>query len=355
MMSEAMTFSESNRSKRSILADQVPLGKPFTIRISPSAVCNLRCEFCPQSIQRDRMRFGKFGVNGLIEYQLFQNIIDDIRLSFGTVKKIVLVGRGEPLLHPQISDMIAYTAKQQAAEQIEILTNGMNLTPQLSNKLVDAGLNTLRISVNGLSAMDYQKHCNTKVDFDRYIEQIKYLYHNKKEMILYIKIINYMVDTEEKREKFRQIFSPICDIINIENLFETDCEIDFRRLTKEYDKLTYSQNTTTQVQTKICSSPFYILQIDEDGSVLPCCNEAADVISLGNVRKMSVGDIWIQKSYSLQRRMLDGVTGIPFCETCKMRLPQTYPEDVLDQAAGRLKNVYDVKLGKVNDRDSLSV
>lgn len=48
-MSSTIAFSESEMAKRVPLAEQVPLDKPFAVRISPCCLCNLRCEFCAQA------------------------------------------------------------------------------------------------------------------------------------------------------------------------------------------------------------------------------------------------------------------------------------------------------------------
>lgn len=345
-MSKAILYQESQMSKRVPLAEQVPLEKPFTIRISPSSICNFQCEFCMQFIPELRREFGKAGNNGLMEFDFFVKLIDDIKKSFGQVKKISLVGRGEPLLHPRLADMVSYITEQKVAAQVEILTNAATLTPDVSDRLIAAGLSTLRISVNGLSAEDYWRHCHIKLDFDRYLDQIKYFYTNRGKTSVYVKIINYMVNTQEKQEKFFQIFSPICDVINIENLHQTNAGIDYQGLTTQPEKLDYSQKAMQKVQSEICSSPFYVLQVDESGFVLPCGYASAQLegFYLGNLNDESIGTIWTQKSYPFQCRMLDGTKGIPFCQECSVRYALTYPEDVLDQSAEYLKKVYDGKL-----------
>lgn len=354
-MSGAISFTESERAKRRRLSECVPLDKPYTIRISPSSVCNLRCEFCGQSVPENRVRFSQSGNHGLMDMQVYQRLIDNIADSFGRVIKIVFVGRGEPILHPQIADFVAYAVKKQAAEQVEILTNGVTLSSETSDRLIDSGLTSLRISVNGLNSEDYLKYCNTKIDFDAYVQQIRYFYEHKRDTSLYVKIINYMVNTPERLEEFRRIFDPVCDVINVENLYKTNADIDFDKLTDEPEKLLYTQNTGKCVQTETCSSPFYVLQIDEDGFVQPCCGPIfpTEGHCLGNAGEMSLRDLWFKKSYPFQRRLLDGIKGLSFCEGCSVRLSQTYPEDVLDGDAERLKALYDERLQQGGNQRNL--
>ena len=341
-----MSFSESDMAKRVPLAEQVPLDKPFAVRISPCCLCNLRCEFCAQAIPGMQGKFSREGTGGMMEYSLFQKIIDDIAGAFGKIKQILLVGRGEPLLHPRIADMVAYAAERQVADRLEIVTNGVLLTHELSDKLIEAGLKRLRISVNGLCGEDYVKHCGRQVNFEQFVEQIQYFYSHKKDTSLYIKIINYMVSEQEQRKRFYEIFEPICDIINVENLTDLHNGIDYQKIAGDSVALEGTQFTPQYVHTKICSQPFYILQVQEGGEVLPCCGPALPPkeLILGNVREMSLAEIWREKSLALQRRLLDGVDGIPFCEHCQDMPNRVLPEDVLDDATGRLKPLYDAKM-----------
>lgn len=341
-MSQAVAFSESPMAKRVPLAEQVPLEKPFAVRISPSCICNFRCEFCSQAIPEVREQFRNEGTKGLMEFSLFQKVIDDIADSFGRIKQLLLVGRGEPLLHPQIADMVAYVTERQVADRVEIVTNGMLLTHELSDKLIDAGLKRLRISVDGLSSEDYMRYCGVKMDFEQFVEQIQYFYAHKKETSVYIKIINYMVSQPEQRKKFYDIFESICDIINVENLTDLHNGIDYHKIAGDSVPLVGTQFTPKYVETKICSQPFYILQVQEGGEVLPCCGPALPPkeLILGNVRERSLKKIWFDRSYALQRRLLDGVKGIPFCENCQDMPNRVLPEDVLDESAERLKEKY---------------
>lgn len=345
-MSQAVAFSESPMAKRVPLAEQVPLEKPFTVEISTSRICDFRCEFCTQSLESARKAFHKMGNNGFMDMQLLQRIVDDVKASFGHIKQIHLTGLGEPLLNPKIGEMVAYIAKQNVCDRISLITNGTHLTPKMSDELVNAGLSRLRISINGLNDADFLKYCNAQVDFEQYVEQIRYLNEHKKQMTLYIKIINYMVDTAERMEKFYQTFGPICDVINVENLIENSHEIDFKKFTKNPDQLHYSKATSENISHNICTTPFLSISVDEDGYVWPCCDSLINSFSkvkppcYGNVKDTSFGFMWENKVLPFQRRLLDGTSGIPYCENCTSKASLVYQEDVLDESAERLKEKY---------------
>lgn len=339
-------------NERLILADQVPLDKPLIIRISPCCVCNFRCEYCTQSIPEMRSAYLKMGNNGMLDFRLFKRMVDEISDAFGIVQKIVLVGMGEPLLNPRIADMVAYVSERHAACQTEIITNGVYLTNEMSRQLVEAKLSLLRISVNGLSSDDYLKYCNARVDFTQYVDQIRYFYEHKKQSKLYVKIMNYMVEAPERKEQFYKQFGAISDAINVEFLRQIDENIDIDSLVNDPKLLSYTQLGTEQIETSICPDPYYTLQFDENGRVLPCCQKLYNMngVVLGNIQNSSLHEIWIRKSYEFQRKMLDGIQGIPVCKDCLGVKTHVYPEDVLDHRRDELIEKYDKVLNVAAER-----
>lgn len=323
-------------SGRIVLAESVPLTAPLCIRIEPSQLCNFRCEFCPLSVEDYR----KVQKNELINYDLFLSTVSNIKQSFGHVKHIMLNGMGEPFLHPRIADMVETVSREQICDSVEITTNASLLTPELSDALVSVGLSQLRISVDGLSSEDFQKYCDAKVDFDKYVKNIAYFFEHRGKTRVYTKILNYMVDTNERYETFLRTFGPISDMINVENLIELSQGIDFQEIAGKDTSFTQTMaNTAMAEKTRICSMSFFTLQVNVDGAIQPCCAPTAPHI--GNVADISLKKVWTDIAISFQRRMLDGIAGIPVCDICPSRKYWIQPEDVLDPYAQDLKNKYD--------------
>lgn len=320
---------------RLILSEAVPLPKPQCIRIEPAQICNFRCEYCLLSLENYR----KNATGGLIDYDLFLSVVKDIQKSFGHVKTIMLVGMGESLLHPRIADMVVAITDYKLADTVEITTNAALLKPELSDALVSAGLSMIRLSVNGLSDSDFKTYSGVQVDFEEYVRNIAYLYAHKKQLKIYAKILNYMVKDPRRYEKFIQTFEPICDMISVENLIEGTSEIDYQKIAGDGITFDQTQSNTSLVQTKICSMPFYTLQVNVDGTVYPCCASGAPCI--GNIQHASLKEIWEHAAFEFQRRMLDGVSGMKYCELCASMKYRVYPEDALDKQADMLKVRYD--------------
>ena len=131
------------------LGEVIPLKVPFSIQIDVCSACNMKCNFCfhsdLESIKRNRVEFGR------MSYETFTKVIDNIKATAEhKIKKLKLFKIGEPLLNQELPKMIKYAKESDIAEIIEITTNGTLLTPELTDKLIESGLNILNISINAV-------------------------------------------------------------------------------------------------------------------------------------------------------------------------------------------------------------
>lgn len=324
---------------RECLACALPLEMPYLIQIFPVYACNFRCGYCIYSL--DRKQHGYISNETFLPMELFCKIVDDVKRTGKKLKMLRFAAIGEPLLHPEIAEMVAYAKRNEIADSIDIVTNASLLTNEVSDKLINAGLSRLRISLEGLSDEDYRRHSSVSLNFENLVENIRYFYEHTKETKIYIKIIDYMVQEKKKRETFREIFAPIAHEIAVEHLTPTISEIDYDRLS-EGMKMDKPQNGDVLQNSQICSQPFYMMQINPDGNVVPCCSMKYPCV-LGTVKAETVEEIWKGKAYNqFRRELLNGVKSMDrkVCSECKLYLYDMHQEDRLDEEAERLRELY---------------
>lgn len=109
---KATIQAKINNRKRVPLQEVIPLKYPFSIQIDIADACNMLCNFCFHSdldaIKEAQVKFG------LMKYEVFQKIIDDIAKCWGRekeIKKLRLFALGEPLLNKDLIKMISYAKK----------------------------------------------------------------------------------------------------------------------------------------------------------------------------------------------------------------------------------------------------
>jgi len=100
--------------------------------------CNLRCVHC-YSQSEDR------GYSGELSLNEGKSLIDDLA-GFGS--PVILFSGGEPLIRPDILDLIRYATQQ--GRRAVLSTNGTLITAAVAEKLKDIGLSYVGISLDGL-------------------------------------------------------------------------------------------------------------------------------------------------------------------------------------------------------------
>ena len=319
------------------IAQLVPLDTPLVIQIFPIYSCNFTCKYCTLSIPKDNRGFISDEI--LMRTTLFEDCIDDCSLFPQQVKVLRFVGMGEPLLHKQLSEMIRYAADSHKFERIEILTNASLLTNKLAHQLSDSGLTTLLISIQGTSAEKYWEISKVKIDFQHFIDNIRYFYELDKVKV-HIKIADCALDGEEDKARFLELFGNICDTIAVETIgaIHEGVEYNTELNNKTINTNQYGVECTS---LNICSQPFHFMQINPDGKVVPCYSiEYPDI--MGDARIESLYDIWNGEKYRQFRlQMLYGIDKAnPTCCHCNIFKHRAYKGDDLSTEVDRLREIY---------------
>ncbi len=310
--------------KRTQLADVLPLATPFLVQIFPAYACNFSCNYCIHSIPREKRGF--IANKSMMDFDFYKKCINDLTEFPQKIKMLRFAATGEPLLHPQIAEMVKYAKQKNIANSLDIVTNASLLTKEISDKLIDAGLDWLRISIQGLSSNRYREVCGSEIDFENFVERIRYFYKKRWRTKVYIKIIDCALEKGEE-EKFYEIFGDISDKIAIEHLTPAVSDIDYLKLSDK--PLEISQNGNTVQNAYICPQPFYMMQINPDCNVVPCCSMKTAFIC-GNASEDSLVGIWSGgrlKKFQIAKLKHQKNH---ICQKCKTYKFGMFEEDVLD-------------------------
>ena len=120
-----------------------PFGRAITyLRISLTDRCNLRCVYCmPKEGLQWQPRAEQLSVEEILR------VVE--AASKGGVRRVRLTG-GEPLVHPDVVEIVRRIASVQNIEEVSLTTNAM-LLERLAQPLADAGLERVNISLDSLN------------------------------------------------------------------------------------------------------------------------------------------------------------------------------------------------------------
>jgi len=182
----------------------VPLITPFALQVTASSICNFKCRYCIQAS-------GKMQDRRMMEWPTFELLCNQIAEFDGKLKQITMAGWGEPLANKDMPRMISLIKKMSIADRTSIVTNGSLLKPDFVLALVDAGVDFIKVSLQGMTAEKYASVCGTRIDFGDLVKKIEFLYRNKQKTELYIKIADIALD-EDEEELFYATFRDITDV-----------------------------------------------------------------------------------------------------------------------------------------------
>lgn len=142
----------------------MPVPEKLEVRVLDAEIfggCNYKCTFCPQSQGREKEFIRKLPMH------ILEKTMDEC-LDYG-LECVTLHGSGEPTMHPQFPEYVR-AVKSRGLECISF-TNGFRLNESLSEKLIDAGIDVLRISCIGYDKTTYESSM-IRGDFNRVRENV---------------------------------------------------------------------------------------------------------------------------------------------------------------------------------------
>lgn len=317
---------------RTNLAKRLPLAQPLSVFLLVADTCNFKCNYCVYAKPNRKPT----GMPRLMSVEKVKAFAQQAKAFPQKLNTVILAGYGEPTMNPDLGEIISILKQAEIAKEIAIVTNGYALTNKLSDQLIEGGLDLMRISIQGIDAQAYQDTCGVNIDFERLREQISYFYEHKTNTRVFIKVMEEQLRNEAEKEKFMQLFTPICDEIAIEHLAPLIPEIS------------HDSNYTTTIRSDqlneevfACFRPFMSLLLLSDGRVASCCCDERYQI-YGNFMERDVVSLWNgeERSYFLQKLLTQGRSAIPKCAECPVPKFEMRPEDDLDPYLEELREKF---------------
>jgi MoaA/NifB/PqqE/SkfB family radical SAM enzyme len=147
-VARAMGLEPGARVKLSRLGDRLvayrPVGRLARVYVEPTTACNLQCRTCMRNVWDEPI--------GHMAWRTFSRILESLR-ALKHRPTVFFGGLGEPLMHPDFVRMVGEVKRLDLP--VEAITNGMLLDEARTEALVDAGLDTLWVSIDGASPECY--------------------------------------------------------------------------------------------------------------------------------------------------------------------------------------------------------
>lgn len=287
----------------------IPTGLPIIdqVRIENTNSCGYKCTFCPRE-KMDR----KQGIQTVEDFAL---VLDRVEEYIGKKYEgpLHLHGYGEPLLDKHLPAKIKLSHKKWPNANAEIIsTLGYNLSEEYLKSLVDAGLNKIIVSFYGSDKSTYNGYAGSD-RFDTAYKNLKFLCEYSKtktqkmkiQVQTYISGLNYTIDQPNKKTFVEEI-SKLGVVVHNAWLHNYGDGRNFLKSKKLLCERAIKRN---------------ILQVTWDLNVIPCCFDYNAEEKLGNLRTMSLKEIFMaEKSMNfLADHCNENVDKYRICANCTMR------------------------------------
>lgn len=126
---------------------------PSQLLVDATEICNLACVHCPHPIFKKSEHYDGRSVNP----ELNAKLVDEVRVhGKGHTLYIRYASNGEPLTHPHIYEMLDY-AKRHSGAMVTLTTNGKLMVESRIERLLNAGVDVIDISLDAFSPEVYTK------------------------------------------------------------------------------------------------------------------------------------------------------------------------------------------------------
>lgn len=253
--------------------------------------CNSTCSFCPVNRRVDpRPR-------ATMSDALFERIVEDLG-SLGYSGKLALHSNNEPLLDGAIVDRVRRARSGCPDAFLLLYTNGTLLDTDLAWKLLQAGLDLLRV--------------------DNYSDRLA-LHRNLQQLVEDFRRSPY----SEQAGRIRIVVRKLDEVLS-------------NRGGTAPNKSPQQDQTYRYYRSASCRSPFDQLVIRPDGKVSLCVNDAYGQVTLGDAAHQSLSEIWYGEAYRRLRAELtaNGRRNLPLCSTCDVH---TFDADLFLEHGGILR------------------
>ncbi len=271
--------------------DRIRRDFPDTVRVETTNACNARCIICPhQSMTRP---------TETMQEHLFRRIVDECAAN--DCREIHLHNFGEPLLDRQLEERIRY-AKQAGLRRVKIFSNGSLITPTRARRLVQSGLDEIKISIDGASQEEFER-IRYPLRFEQVLRNIHQLVAVRNELQSTLSIRVACCSTSDKTATMAALESVV----------------DGFSFGKIHNWASEDEGAGDEGVRRPCSRLWRTFTVLANGDIALCCLDYDGQHLLGRIDDTtSIRDIWNSSTYRRLRRMHTRAqqTEISLCSSC---------------------------------------
>ena len=278
------------------------LSLPINMLVEVTNACNHKCLFCAHSKMERKV--------GMMDMDLYKRIVK--QAYEGGTREIGFYMTGEPLMNNRLREYVFY-AKALGFEYIYMTTNGAHANLEIMKELIEAGLNSIKFSINAGTAETYKK-IHGRDDFERVLFNLiglsEYIKSENPDVGLFVTCIVCRQNKDEVEILRNRIKNYVNDFTTPAaynqggNMYEIRDNI---MLDRDY-----------KLMKAPCSMIFNRLHITWEGYLNACCVDFNNYLAVADLNKMPLLEAWnCERMVALRRMHLNNrISGDVMCYNC---------------------------------------
>jgi radical SAM protein with 4Fe4S-binding SPASM domain len=267
----------------------IPLPPPSFISFEPTNYCNLKCPACPSGsglLTREK---------GFADLKLFKKLILENKKH---LINIILHFQGEPFMHKQLGEMIAFARKHKV--HTEFSTNGQLINENISI-IKDSKPDKIIVSLDGIIQETYNKYrINGKID--KVYDGLKALskLEKKRRPFIELQFLVFRHNEDEIPQLFELKNKYKIDKISLKTAqIYSDAHIDMLPKNSKYSRYIIDGDSF-KLKSKLsnhCKRIIFGSVITWDGDLVPCCFDKDAQFKSGNIKDKNLNEIRNSKKH----------------------------------------------------------
>ena len=271
---------------------------PQKINVELNNTCNQKCVFCSF-----HGKYSKYKLkSAVMEPEFAKKILLRAKELGMGLQEVGFYLAGEPFCYSSLTDIIVY-AKKLGFAYTFLTTNGVLANPEKLKEVIDAGIDSIRFSVNAADRETYRELHGTD-DFDNVLNNIKFLHQYIEEKQLKVATSLSCVITKKTigiQNAIRELFgSYVDDILFIPVTLGR--LVDLPEVRETYEVI---NDDDLEINDKaVCPILYDTMYINALGQVVPCCNAYDYDLSFHDLKQdFDLEKAWNSEGYLQYRKV----------------------------------------------------
>lgn len=282
---------------------------PESVKIEITGRCNFKCYFCAH--------FQRLRKTGEMDKNFFYRVVKEMREA--GVKELGVFYLGESFLCSWLPEAIRYAKEDCGYPYVFLTTNGSLSTPDKVRAVMEAGLDSLKFSLNYADEEQFVDIARVKPSlFYTIAENVKAAHTVRAEgnfdCALSASYIEYTSEQAEKIEGYLDTVRPYLDELYALPLYNQAALVE----NEEWEFVQGNRGRSGNLRDPLpCWSIFTEGHVSFDGRLSACCFDHDTRFDMGNLTEMSFMEAWHSEKFQELRdaHLKKDVTGT-ICEKC---------------------------------------